>query len=135
MHVCTKLDMYACIYRHYMSVFSFLSSLSYPMHAYVCHIVHVLHNDGDIDFNDENIFNVSVDSGDQEATTEHGKIAIIWQCIFIIISEIEPAMSNSRKSKHNMQAHKHSAVAPSAKVCSECYNSMYVATYIYVNMC
>ena len=92
-------------------------------------------NDGDIDFNDENIFNISVDSGDQEATTEHGKIAIIWQCIFIIISEIEPAMSNSRKSKHNMQAHKHSAVAPSAKVCSECYNSMYVATYIYVNMC
>ena len=64
-------------------------------------------NDGDIDFNDENIFNVSVDSGDQEATTEHGKIAIIWQCsyTFIIISEIEPAMSNSQKSKHNMQAH------------------------------
>ena len=31
-------------------------------------------NDGDIDFNDRSIFDVSVDSGDQEVTTEHGKI-------------------------------------------------------------
>ena len=44
-------------------------------------------NDGDIDFNDGSIFDVSVDSGDQEVTTEHGKIIFgnVFMYIYIYI--------------------------------------------------
>ena len=44
------------------------------MHTGTPIIIDPIANDGDIDFNDGSIFDVSVDSGDQEVTTEHGKI-------------------------------------------------------------
>ena len=59
---------------------SFCACITY-MHAGTPIIIDP--NDGDIDFNDENIFNVSVDSGDQEVTTEHGKIASYYLAMYI----------------------------------------------------